>query len=118
MQPPRSRPGLPAWVRQPDGRLTPFEPDRISQALFAATEALGQPDAFLARELTDGVLHFLAEQCDEPIPTAAWLADLVVKIVRELRQPELARALAGQTLHEEAAPTPDAPRPPVGDVAY
>src|SRR5262249_24340620 len=47
--------GLPAWVAKRDGRLTAFEPDRIAQALFAASEALGKPDTFLARELTDGV---------------------------------------------------------------
>ncbi len=122
MEASRPRPGLPSWVRQRDGRLAPFEADRISHALFAATEALGQPDAFLARELTDGVLHFLAEECDEPIPTTAWLADLVVKVVRELRQPELAHVLAEQLRHADAGAAPtdaeETPRPPVGDVAY
>src|SRR5262249_18497257 len=38
----------PAWVHKRDGRLVPFEPDKISRSLFAATEALGRPDAFLA----------------------------------------------------------------------
>src|SRR5436305_2139614 len=115
MQKPQSRSALPAWVRQRSGRLAPFDADRISQSLFAATEALGQPDAFLARELTDGVLHFLAEECDEPIPTTAWLSDLVVKVVRELRQPELARVLIEQAQHRDVpAPTDAAeqPQPP------
>ena len=86
--------GLPAFVRQRDGRLTPFDPDQISQALFAATTRLGQPNAFLARELADGVLHFLALEATEPTPSSTWVEELTVKIVRELRHPELAQALA------------------------
>jgi hypothetical protein len=81
----------PAWVYQRDGRLVPFEADRISQSLFAATERLGRPDAFLARELTDGVLHFLAAEADSTIPTTTQIAELVVKVVRELGQPALAQ---------------------------
>src|SRR5947209_12433121 len=92
MQPPRSRPGLPAWVRQRDGRLAPFEADRISQALFAATETLGQPDAFLARELTDGILHFLSAEVGGGVPSTRQIAEIVVKVVRELGHPRLAQA--------------------------
>jgi hypothetical protein len=84
----------PAWVHKRDGRLVPFEADRISRSLFAATEELGRPDAFLARELTDGVLHFLCREAEGSTPTTADIAELVVKVVRELGQPALARAYA------------------------
>ena len=53
---------LPAWISKRDGRLMEFEADKISQSLFAAGESLNLPDAFTARELTDGVLHFLAAE--------------------------------------------------------
>jgi hypothetical protein len=85
-------PALPAWVHKRDGRLVPFEADKICQALFAATEALGQPDAFLARELTDSVLHFLAADLSGATPTTAQITELVAKVVRELGQPALAHA--------------------------
>jgi hypothetical protein len=84
----------PAWVRKRDGRLVPFQADRISRSLFAATEALGRPDAFLARELTDGVLHFLSGEGEGHIPTTADIAELLAKVVRELGHPALARAYA------------------------
>jgi hypothetical protein len=84
----------PAWVHKRDGRLVPFEADKISRSLFAAAEALGRPDAFLARELTDGVLHFLSGEAEGHVPTTADLAELVAKVVRELGQPALARAYA------------------------
>jgi len=87
-------PTPPAWVRKRDGSRVPFDADKISQALFAATETLGRPDAFLARELTDGVLHFVAVEKDEDTLTTAQIAEIVGKTVRELGQPALAEAFA------------------------
>jgi hypothetical protein len=84
----------PAWVSKRDGRLVPFEADKISRSLFAATETLGRPDAFLARELADGVVHFLTLEGDGTPPSTTQIAELVVKVVRELGQPALAAAYA------------------------
>src|SRR5947209_9563959 len=84
-------PTPPAWVTKRDGRLVPFEADKISRALFAATESLGRPDAFLARELTDGILHFLVADADG-VPTTDQVAETVAKVIRELGHPALAQA--------------------------
>jgi hypothetical protein len=97
-----------AWVHKRDGRLVPFEADKISQALFAATESLGRPDAFLARELTDGILHFLAADASGTPPTTAQIAEMVVKVVRELGQPALAQAFADGERHKARARPPAA----------
>jgi hypothetical protein len=82
----------PVSVRYRDGRLEPFEPERIGRQLFAATECVGAPNAFLSRELTESILHFLAADSDGPITTPEQIADVSVKVVRELGHPELARA--------------------------
>ena len=87
-------PTPPAWVHKRDRRQEPFDADKISRALFAASESLQRPDAFLARELTDGVVHFLAEEADGSTPTTTQIAELVVKVVRELGQPALAATFA------------------------
>jgi hypothetical protein len=87
-------PGPPAWVSKRDGQLVPFDADKISRSLFAATEELGRPDAFLARELADGVVHFLTAESEGTTPTTAQIAELVVKVVRELGQPALSEAHA------------------------
>src|SRR5438128_3168197 len=101
----------PSWVYKRDGRLVPFEPDKISRALFAASETLGQPDPFLARELTDGVLHFLAAETDgDRLPTSA-IAELIIKVVRELGQPALARAFADAATAKSAQDLAALPRP-------
>ncbi|MCI0455466.1 MAG: hypothetical protein L0Z62_00635, partial [Gemmataceae bacterium] len=108
---------LPTWVRKRDGRLVPFDSDRICQALFAATERLDQPDAFLARELTDGVVHFLAEETPGTVAASAWIAEMVAKVVRELRHPDLARAFAH--LDQQAVLVrPPGPRPPAVDFRF
>ena len=87
-------PGPPTWVHKRDGQLVPFDADKISRALFAAAESLGHPDAFLARELADGVVHFLTIENEGVTPTTEQLAELVIKVVRELGQPALAEAFA------------------------
>ncbi|MGH9811468.1 MAG: ATP cone domain-containing protein, partial [Terriglobia bacterium] len=99
-------PTPPAWVRKRDGSRVPFEADKISQALFAASETLGRPDAFLARELTDGVLHFLAVEKEDDTLTTAQIVEIVGKTVRELGQPALAEAFAADP--RAAQPTNDA----------
>ena len=87
-------PGPPAWVHKRDGQLVPFDADKISRALFAAEEGLGRPDAFLARELADGVIHFLSLESEGTTPTTEQIAEVVIKVVRELGQPVLAEAFA------------------------
>ncbi len=86
-----SEPTPPTQVTKRDGRLVPFDADRISRALFAAGESIGRPDALLARDLADGVVHFLAQECTG-IPTTEQIAEIVVKVVREPGQPALAAA--------------------------
>lgn len=85
---------LPTWVKEPSGRLVPFDADRISRRLFAASAALGFPNAFLARELTDGVVHFMAQGDFGETAPATEIDEFVAKIVRELGQPALAAAFA------------------------
>jgi hypothetical protein len=99
-----------AWVYKRDGRLVPFEADKISRSLFAATESLGRPDAFLARELTDSILHFLAADGDGGVPTTVRIADTVIQVVRELGQPTLAQAVAeAAARRSEKTPAPPLP---------
>ena len=96
----------PAWVRKRDGRLEPFDADKISRALFAASESLGRPDAFLARELTDGVVHFLGAETDSGATSTNQVAELVAKVVRELGQPALSAWYAAHGVRRERGPRP------------
>jgi len=83
---------LPESVRNSDGATEPFEPERITRTLFAATLRIGSPDPFLARELTESVLHFLSIDREGTTTTGQEIAEIAEKIVRELGHPALARA--------------------------
>jgi hypothetical protein len=120
-------PAPPAWVHKRDGQLVPFDADKISRALFAAAEGLGRPDAFLARELADGVVHFLTAESEGATPTTEQISELVIKVVRELGQPALAEAFALFAAQRERiaprdgaapseAPRPAGPAAPPGEV--
>ena len=85
-------PTPPTWVRKRDGRLVPFEADKISRALFAAAETVGRADVFLARELADVVTHFLADEATGDAATTEQVAETVTKVLRELGQYALAAA--------------------------
>lgn len=76
--------------------------DRIAQAIFAATAALGQPDAFLARELAEGVVHFLDRSANDLRPSE--LRDAITTVIRALGQPRIAdRLVLGVEEHPVAA---------------
>lgn len=87
---------LPERIRKRSGSVEPFRPDQLTRSLFAATEQLGTPDAFLARELADGVLHFLSRETDAPELSTEALAELTIKVVRELGHPRLAEVYRQQ----------------------
>ncbi len=108
----------PAQVAKRDGQLVPFDADKISRALFAASETLGRPDAFLARELADGIVHFLALECEGITPTTQQIAEIVVKVVRELGQPALAEAFArrGQIRERPLVKPQPAEGPPAAEL--
>jgi hypothetical protein len=96
--------GPPESVYLPDGTVQPFEPERITRSLFAAAERLGHGDAFLARELTDGVLHFLSIQDGGAGTTPADIAEIVAKVVRELGHPALANEYERRDTIPEQSP--------------
>jgi hypothetical protein len=96
-------PPLLTWIKKSDGRLLPFDPDRISRDLFAATQRLGAADAFLARELTDGVVHFLAADAENGTITTVQVSDTVAKVVRELGHTALAQTFLLLQAAEPAA---------------
>ena len=43
-------------VQKRDGRIVPFEAEKITFAVFKALRAIGHPDRKLAQEITDNVI--------------------------------------------------------------
>jgi hypothetical protein len=94
---------LPSWIAKADGRREPFDGYRISRTIYAVSETAGQVDPLLAQELADGVFHFLAAGGPTETITASEVTEAIVRVVRELGHPILARAIERRTisaLHE------------------
>jgi hypothetical protein len=66
----------------------------------------------MARELADSVLHFLGKELGSTTPSTEQIAEVVVKVVRELGQPALARAFADEAGSKARLPVhPDSMAP-------
>ncbi len=66
-----------------DGRVVPFDPEKISFAIFRALRANGQPDRELAENLTIDVLKKINFDQRTTIPTVEEVQDLVEKTLFE-----------------------------------
>jgi hypothetical protein len=78
---------FPEWILV-DGKRIAFDPEGIYRSIFAALDDLGDPNSFLARELTDAVLYHVSSQLS-PTPTSRELNELVNRVLAELGYSEI-----------------------------
>lgn len=70
------------FVRKRDGRLEPFDQERITNAIWKAAKAVGGKDRKLAKRLSDQVVTLLQKRFgEEGVPTVEEIQDLVEKIL-------------------------------------
>jgi transcriptional regulator NrdR family protein len=71
-------------VKRRDGTLVDFDQDRITNAIFAAAQAVGGKDRDLAKKLSDKVISVLEEKFGGlTIPHVEQIQDIVEKILME-----------------------------------
>lgn len=81
------------FVRKRDGRLEPFDQERITNAIWKAAEAVGGKDRELAKELSNKVAALLQERFgEEGVPTVEEIQDLVEKVLIENGHARTAKA--------------------------
>lgn len=68
-------------IKKRDGRIVPFETDKIAQAIFKAAKAVGGKDINVARELADKVVEIAQYVDDDEIATVEGIQDLVEKVL-------------------------------------
>ncbi len=94
-------------IRKRDGRIVPFEPNKITQAIFAAARAVGGDDYSLAEQLSGEVINFLKlNMLPGVVPTVEEIQDAVEKVLIEKGHARTAKAYilyrAGRTRIREA----------------
>jgi len=72
------------YARKRDGRLEPFDPERITNAIWKAARAVGGKDRELAKRLSSEVVRELEKRFGEDgVPTVEEIQDLVEKTLIE-----------------------------------
>jgi ribonucleoside-diphosphate reductase alpha chain len=80
-------------VRKRDGRIVDFDSSKITNAIFKAFEAVGEPDFKLAKELTEKVIERLKERLSsEEIPQVEQIQDIVEQVLVEEGKAKVAKA--------------------------
>lgn len=81
------------FVRKRDGRLEPFDQERITNAIWKAAKAVGGKDRGLAKKLSDQVVAELKKRFGEDgVPTVEEIQDLVEKTLIENGHARTAKA--------------------------
>jgi anaerobic ribonucleoside-triphosphate reductase len=81
------------FIRKRDGRIVPFNPEKITEAVYKAARAVGGSDRTTAGSITDsivGILNIVYK--DGRIPTVENVQDLVEKILIERGHAKVAKA--------------------------
>jgi len=80
-------------IRKRDGRLVPFNPEKITEAVFKATKAVGKPDRKRAGKITRQVVAALSVLYKEDrVPTVENVQDLVERMLIEDGYADVAKA--------------------------
>ncbi len=81
------------YVRKRDGKLEPFDSDRITNAVWKAAKAVGGQDRQQAKKISDAVLAELKSRFgDDGCPTVEEIQDLVEKMLIENGHAQTAKA--------------------------
>lgn len=70
-------------IRKRDGRVVKFDQNKITNAIWAAAQAIGGTDRKLSEKLSDEVVKLLNEKYDGKTPTVENIQDIVEKVLVE-----------------------------------
>ncbi len=80
-------------IEKRDGKISEFDPKKIVDAIYKATEAVGMPNYQLAKTLTDRVVKSLEENFNKKeIPKVEQIQDAVEQVLMEERESRTAKA--------------------------
>ena len=80
-------------IRKREGGVVPFDPEKITEAVFKALRAVGEGDRSVADHVTSQVVSILNITCrDSRVPTVEEVQDLVEKMLLESGHAGVAKA--------------------------
>ncbi|MCX6791033.1 MAG: adenosylcobalamin-dependent ribonucleoside-diphosphate reductase [Candidatus Gribaldobacteria bacterium] len=79
-------------IQKRDGKLAPFSLEKITRAIFKATEAVGEPNFDLAKQLGDKVVEAMNEKLmNDATPKVEQIQDIVEQVLVEEGQAKVAK---------------------------
>ncbi len=79
-------------ITKRDGRLVPFNEEKVANAIFKAAQSVGGTDRELAQQLAHEVLHFLDQKGSKGTPSVEQVQDAVERILIEKGHARTAKA--------------------------
>ncbi len=79
-------------IKKRDGRIVPFNPEKIKNAIYRAAEAAGRDDALLSERITKEVVEEIEKRFPQKIPHVEEVQDIVEKTLIRNNFPEIAKA--------------------------
>lgn len=70
-------------VKKRDGRIAPFDKDKIFNAIHKAVIAVGKKDGKFAKSLSSEVVRILEEKFDGKVPSVEDIQDIVIEVLRK-----------------------------------
>ena len=84
--------GVITKIKKRDGKIVPFDQNKITEAIWKAAQAVGGEDKELAYTLSDEVVAVLEEKFAHKIPTVEEVQDAVEKVLVENGHAKTAKA--------------------------
>ncbi|MCL5674946.1 MAG: anaerobic ribonucleoside-triphosphate reductase [Candidatus Omnitrophica bacterium] len=79
-------------IKKRDGRLVPFDKDKIIEAIFKAAKSVGGQDRYLAEDLAEAVTMYLNKEFKDRIPSVEEIQDAVEKVLIKTGHAKTAKA--------------------------
>jgi ribonucleoside-triphosphate reductase len=79
-------------VRKRDGSITPFDKNRVTEAIFSAAKAVGGSDRKIAEQLSEKVIHSLKKKFGTRVPGVEEVQDVIEKELIEAGHAKTAKA--------------------------
>ncbi len=73
------------WVKKRDGRIVPFQKEKIAAAIDKALKSTDQDDQLLAQEMAEAVTLFLDKSEGSEIPDIETIQDAVERVLIEMK---------------------------------
>jgi ribonucleoside-triphosphate reductase len=79
-------------IKKRDGRIAPFQQEKITDAIFKATKEVGTPNRKMAEDVSDQVVETLEKELAGKTPEVEQIQDIVERILVENGQYEIAKS--------------------------